>query len=44
VKVVKRLGLFDLRDFVQFLAIGPVLASGTAALAGAAIYKVVPYV
>ena len=32
--------LVDLRDFIRFVAIGPVLASGTAALLGAAIYKI----
>ena len=32
--------LVELRDFVRFVAIGPVLASGTAALFGAAIYKI----
>jgi two-component sensor histidine kinase/integral membrane sensor domain MASE1 len=32
--------LVDLRDFIRFVAIGPVLASGTAALVGAAIYKI----
>jgi two-component sensor histidine kinase/integral membrane sensor domain MASE1 len=33
------LPLAGLRDFIRFVAIGPVLASGTAALLGAAIYK-----
>ena len=32
--------LFGARDFVLFLAIGPLLASGVAALAGGAIYKI----
>ena len=34
------LPLVELRDFVRFLAVGPILASGTAALFGAAIYKI----
>lgn len=32
--------LVDVRGFVRFVAIGPFLASGTAALFGAAIYKI----
>jgi two-component sensor histidine kinase/integral membrane sensor domain MASE1 len=39
-KLTEGARLVELRDFVLFVAIGPFLASGTAALLGAAIYKI----
>ena len=36
----RALPLVELRDFTRFLVIGPLLASGTAALFGAGIYKI----